>query len=154
MAGLSKPASQCMVSSTPPQPDIAHIPLEAVPHSIAVTAKLLVRVHKSLKWMKRHAELLGPKAICLQLEKAWLRDPARGCQRELGGPEQCWLRASGFTQLMCTHNEHTAVISSELAQAHCARVHTFAEQLYSMCAIADICASTVKAARHLEKQLT
>lgn len=73
---------------------IAHIPLKAVHFSIVVTEKLLVRVHKSLKWMKRDAELLGSKAICPQLEKAWLRGPAGGCQGELGDPEQCWLRAS------------------------------------------------------------
>lgn len=56
----------------------------------------------------------------------------------------------GFTQLMCICDKHAAVVSSELAQAHCARVHTFAEQLYSMCAMADIHTSTVTAARHLE----
>ena len=91
LAGLSQPAA---VWYHQYQPDIAHTLLEAVHHSIAVTAKLLVRVHKSLKWMKRRAKLRGPKAICLRLEKAWLRDPAGGCQRELAGPEQGWLRAS------------------------------------------------------------
>lgn len=59
----------------------------------------------------------------------------------------------GFSQLMCLRDEQAAVILSELVQAHHAHVQTFAEQLYSMCTMADVLASTVKAARHLEKQL-
>lgn len=60
----------------------------------------------------------------------------------------------GFTQLMYIRDEHVAVIASEVEQPHCATVHTFAQQLYSTRAIADIHASTGRAARHLEKQLT
>lgn len=58
-----------------------------------------------------------------------------------------------FSQLMCLRDEHAAAILSELAQAHCAHLQTLAEQLCGMCAMADIRASTVKAARHLEKPL-
>lgn len=60
----------------------------------------------------------------------------------------------GFTQLMYVRDEHVAVIASEAEQPHCATMHTFAQQLYSTRAIADIHASTGRAATHLEKQLT
>lgn len=60
----------------------------------------------------------------------------------------------GFAQLTCVRDEHAAGTSSEVGQAGCAREHAFAEQLYGVCAIGNIPASTVKAARHLEKQLT
>lgn len=77
-----------------PQPDVAHVLLKVVHHSIAVKEELLVWVHKSLKCVEEHAKLQGPEAICVWWEKAQLRDAAGSFQRAWEGPEQCWLRAT------------------------------------------------------------
>lgn len=116
-----------------PQPDVAHVLLKVVHHSIEVKEELLVWVHKSLKCVEEHAKLQGPEAICVWWEKAQLRDPAGSFQRAWEGPEQCWLRA--------TH------------KAPCACAHNFEEQLYSVCTTANSHVSIFKAARHPEGQL-